>query len=91
MQPGGRAVADRWHLPKNLGEAVRKQLDREYSVLKQVIDEVILENKLHTECNKGTKCQIVKSIVNKIKTMKRQMYARTGFDLLKSRLLLNSE
>lgn len=62
LQPGGRAVADRWHLLKNLGEAVRKQLDREYSVLKQVRDEVIAENKLHTERKKGTKCQIVKSI-----------------------------
>jgi DNA-binding NarL/FixJ family response regulator len=56
------AVADRWYLLKNLREAVRRQLDREYSVLKQVRDEVIAENKFHTERKKGTKCQIVKSI-----------------------------
>lgn len=32
----------------------------------------------------------VEGNVNKIKTLKRQMYGRAGFDLLKRRLLLNS-
>lgn len=31
----------------------------------------------------------MKGNVNKIKTLKRQMYGRAGFDLLKRRLLLN--
>lgn len=54
------AVADRWHLLKNLGEAVRKQLDREYSVLKELRDEVIAENKLYND-HKHAKYQIVKN------------------------------
>ena len=33
----------------------------------------------------------VEGNVNKIKTLKRQMYGRAGFQLLKRRLLLNSE
>jgi transposase len=33
----------------------------------------------------------VEGNVNKIKTLKRQMYGCAGFDLLKRRLLLNSE
>ncbi|GLU57000.1 hypothetical protein Dfri01_64610 [Dyadobacter frigoris] len=61
LQPAG-AVADRWHLLKNLREAIRKQLDREYSVLKELRDEVIAENKFHTERKKDAECQIVKSI-----------------------------
>ena len=60
--PDALQIADRWHLLKNLGEAVRKQLNRGYSVLQQVRDQVIAENKFHTEHKKGTKCQIVKSI-----------------------------
>jgi DNA-binding NarL/FixJ family response regulator len=55
------AVADRWHLLKNLGEAIRKQLDREYSVLKELRDEVIAENKYNIKRKKGTKDQIVKN------------------------------
>ena len=54
------AVADRWHLLKNLGEAVRKQLDREYSVLKELRDEVITENKLYND-HKCARYQIVKN------------------------------
>ena len=33
----------------------------------------------------------VEGNVNKIKTLKRQMYGRAGFELLKRRLFLNSE
>jgi transposase len=34
--PDAVQVTDRWHLLKNLGEAMRKILDREYSALKKV-------------------------------------------------------
>ena len=61
LQPGGRAVADRWHLLKKLGEAIRKQLDREYSVLKELRDEVIAENKYNNKSKKGSKDQTVKT------------------------------
>ena len=61
VQPAAGAVADRWHLLKNLGDAVRKQLNREYSVLKQVRDEVIAENKYNNRSKKGTKYQTVKN------------------------------
>jgi transposase len=59
--PHAMQVADRWHLLKNLGEAVRKQLDREYSVLKELRDEVIAENKFHND-HKSARYQIVKNI-----------------------------
>jgi len=59
--PDALQVADRWHLLKNLGEAIRKQLDREYSVLKELRDEVIAENKYNNKSKKGIKYQTVKN------------------------------
>lgn len=44
--PDAQQVTDRWHLLKNLGEALRKLLDKEYNVLKSVRNELASEKSI---------------------------------------------
>lgn len=67
-------VADRWHLWRNLGEAAAK--------FERGLDAV---NAVRTlPWNSG----VVEGQVNRIKRLKRQMFGRAGFDLLRKRVLL---
>jgi transposase len=71
-------VADRWHLLHNLTEAIEKMLRRNNHYLRDARDEQI------------SAAQQKRTRANKLKTIKRQMYGRASFELLRKRLIYQS-
>ena len=84
--PDAIQVADRFHLLKNLGDALERLLNRKRSILKAVgikKDQAAVEAGLSLPWNNGA----VEGSVNRLKMIKRQMYGRAGFALLRRRVL----
>lgn len=58
--PQARQVADRWHLLKNIGDALERMIYRHIPLIR---------------------------LVNRLKMLKRQIYGRAGFELLRRRVM----
>lgn len=94
--PQARQVADRWHLLKNIGDALERMMYRWFIRVSETGSTELQRVSAGMEADAAAICEVITSSrsngvaeghVNRLKMLKRQMYGRAGFGLLRRRVM----
>jgi transposase len=80
--PHSIQVADRFHLIMNLGEATKRMFQSNGKILKEAVNNAVI-----TSYNYGQ----VEDQINRLKNIKRAMYGKASFQLLRKMVLASAE